>query len=130
MGAALLLDTHTFLWLATDDPRLSATAVEIASDTGNSLWLSTASAWEIAIKTSLGKLRLEQPIEEFVGDQVAAMSLQILEIQLQHLLAVGDLPFHHRDPFDRLLVAQARIERMQLVSRDPAFDAYFDRRVW
>lgn len=130
MSLRLLLDTHAFLWLATDDPRLSKRARTLAGDRKNALWLSAASVWEIAIKSSLGKLELDLPLETFFEDQMEAMSLQPLDVERRHALVVADLPFHHRDPFDRLLLAQARIEGLQILSRDAAFDAYFDGRVW
>ena len=130
MSVRLLLDTHTFLWLASGDPRMSKRALELASDPANSLWLSTASVWEIAMKASLGKLDLEMSVEDLIAGQLVAMSVQTLVIQVRHAVAVSDLPFHHRDPFDRLLVVQAQVEALGLLSRDTIFDEYFQDRIW
>ena len=130
MSTRLLLDTHAFLWLASGDSRVSKKALELAGNSANSLWFSVASIWEIAIKTSLGKLELGAGVEEIVESQTKAMSLKILDVQTHHAAAVAKLPFHHRDPFDRLLVAQARSENLQLLSRDVIFDEYFDHRIW
>lgn len=130
MNRRLLLDTHAFLWLASGDSRTSDMALELAGDPANSLWLSVASIWEIAIKTSLGKLELAVEVDEIIEAQVEAMSLRLLDIQAHHAFAVATLPYHHKDPFDRLLLAQARSEHLQLLSRDVVFDEYFDDRVW
>jgi PIN domain nuclease of toxin-antitoxin system len=130
MAIGLLLDTHALIWLASGDPRVTGRAHELASDPENALWLSVASIWEMAIKASLGKLDLKIPIDQFVQEQTSAMSLRLLEVRAEHALAVAELAFHHRDPFDRLLVAQAQIEQLHLLSRDVVFDDYFDRRVW
>ena len=94
----------------------------------NALWLSVASIWEIAIKSSLGKLELSTKVEVFVEDQTKAMALKILDVQARHAMAVARLPFHHRDPFDRLLLAQARTENLELLSRDQRFDDCFGGR--
>ena len=94
------------------------------ADDDNECFLSHASVWEMAIKASLGKLRLPATLERFVAEQCAANGIQLLSMTLAHVAAVESLPFHHRDPFDRLLVAQARHEEMALVSRDPSLRAY------
>ncbi|OGO80144.1 MAG: twitching motility protein PilT [Chloroflexi bacterium RIFOXYD12_FULL_57_15] len=93
-------------------------------------FLSVASLWEIAIKISLGKLNLKQPYEIFIPQQLALNGIGILNVTLEHTAAITTLPFHHRDPFDRLLVVQSKIEKMPLISIDPAFDAYQVERVW
>jgi PIN domain nuclease of toxin-antitoxin system len=120
----LLLDSHTFLWWVKDDPALSRRARAAIADPDNECFLSHASVWEMAIKASLGKLRLPSTVERFVVEQAAANSFQLLSITLAHIASVEGLPFHHRDPFDRLLVAQALHEDMALVSRDSSLKAY------
>jgi PIN domain nuclease of toxin-antitoxin system len=126
----LLLDTHTFLWFVQDDPKLSNTARELIEDDASHPFLSIASLWEIAIKMSLGKLQFTQPYEEFIPMQLAINGIEILGVTIEHTAAVAALPFHHRDPFDRLLAIQAKTEEMTLVSADQAFDAYDVKRTW
>jgi PIN domain nuclease of toxin-antitoxin system len=120
----LLLDSHTFLWWVRDDPALSSRARAAIAHDDNECFLSHASVWEMAIKASLGKLRLPAPVERFVVEQCEANGFRLLSITLAHIASVESLPFHHRDPFDRLLLAQARHEEMTLVSRDPSLKAY------
>ena len=126
----ILLDTHTFLWFVQDDPKLSSAARTLIEDSANHPFISIASLWEIAIKISLGKLQITQPYEEFVSQQLAINGIGILNATIDHTAAVAVLPFHHRDPFDRLLAVQAKIEDMIFISADPAFDAYNLKRVW
>ncbi len=126
----VLLDTHAFLWLVTNDERLSEAAKSAFLDTGNSLFLSIASAWEMAIKVSLGKLTLSQPLEYLLPDQLGENGIGLLDIKLEHVLKLANLTFHHRDPFDRLLVAQAVSEGLPLLSADVAMDAYPITRIW
>jgi PIN domain nuclease of toxin-antitoxin system len=92
--------------------------------------LSIASLWELAIKLSLGRLSLVQPFDQFVRDQLAVNVIDLLDISVSHLTELTVLPFHHRDPFDRLLIAQARVERITIVSGDSIFDAYEVERLW
>ena len=125
----LLLDTHTFLWFIDDNPRLSSNAKSLL-ESDNDLLLSTASLWEIAIKLSLGKLGLPQPFERFVRQELRVNAIDILQIETVHLHVVSSLPFHHRDPFDRLLVAQATVDLLPIVSADEEFDAYSIERLW
>jgi PIN domain nuclease of toxin-antitoxin system len=125
----LLLDTHAFLWFIDDNPRLSPGAKTLLESDAE-LLLSMASLWEIAIKVSLGRLTLAQPFNSFLPEQLAKNSVAVLPISLAHLGAVAALPFHHRDPFDRLLIAQAAVERTPLVSADATFDAYAVQRIW
>ncbi len=125
-----LLDTHTFLWMATDPGRLGSDARERVEAVGSVLLLSLASVWEMAIKSSLGKLDLPDPLDRFLEEQLDATRTTLLEVRLAHVLAVEALPFHHRDPFDRLLVAQASIEKLPLLTGDPDFDAYSVERIW
>jgi PIN domain nuclease of toxin-antitoxin system len=126
----LLLDTHTFLWWIEDASALSRKARTAISDPGNECLLSLASCWEMAIKLSLGKLRLPGAIERFVPEHVAANAFHQLAIDFRHVARVATLPFHHRDPFDRLLVAQALEEQCAVVSADPVFRRYGVTRVW
>lgn len=126
----LLLDTHTCLWFWWDDPQLGPTARDAICDPANRKLVSTASCWEIAIKTSLKKLDLGAPYRGFVHQQMVRNNFELLQITDEHLSELAELPFHHRDPFDRLLIAQAMIENVPLVSRDEEFDQYPIRRVW
>ena len=127
---ALLLDTHTFLWLATDDGRLSQTARELVIDPATQLFLSVGSIWEMAIKKGLGRIELAIPLSRLVEEQLKDLRTNLLEIRCEHALLVETLPFHHRDPFDRLLVAQAIEEKLSLLSADEQLDAYPVDRVW
>lgn len=120
----LLLDTHVWLWLQHVPERLGADALRDVEDPGNDVLLSAASSWEIAIKWALGKLPLPAPPDQYVPDRVLTSGVTPLPIQHRHALAVAQLPLHHRDPFDRLLVAQAREEAAVIVTGDRAFAAY------
>ena len=126
----LLLDTHAFLWSAADDPRLTEPARAALLDPASTLHLSVASVWEMAIKISLGKLRMPGRWTDLVRREMTANDILWLPIEIDHCSAVSSLPFHHRDPFDRLLAAQSLVDRLVLVSRDPAFDAYGVQRLW
>lgn len=126
----LLLDTHAFLWFILDDPKLSTTARALIADGENVVEISPASYWEIAIKISLGKYALPEPYADFMERELATNDFGILPISPGHTAMLIDLPFHHRDPFDRLLVAQAICEGIPLVSVDPKLDAYAVTRLW
>jgi PIN domain nuclease of toxin-antitoxin system len=126
----LLLDTHVFLWWINDGPELSAKARATIRKGQNECFLSVASAWEMAIKSSTGKLVLSQPLERFIPEQLAANGFRLLEIDFRHAAKVETLPFHHRDPFDRLIVAQAMSEKMPIVSADAALSEYGIKRIW
>ncbi len=126
----LLLDTHSFLWFIGGDGRLSPTARTLIEDVTNEVFLSVASLWEMAIKISLGRLQLAEPFETFIPQQLSLNRMGLLGITISHTAKVATLPFHHRDPFDCLLVAQAQVEQMPLVSSDPAFDTYAITRLW
>lgn len=128
--ASVLLDTHAFLWALSDSPRMSAAARRVFLDQDRRLLLSTASVWEMAIKSSLGRLDLGQPLGPFLDRQLALNGIEILDVRRAHAERVATLPFHHRDPFDRLLVAQATFERLPLLSADETLDRYegLDRR--
>ncbi len=125
-----LLDTHTFLWWIIDSPKLSSHVCEIISDGNNDLFLSAASGWEIAIKAQLGRLRLPDDPERFIPDQLTANAIQSLPIQMSHALHVYTLPNHHRDPFDRMLVAQAQLENLAILSADPQVAQYPVEVIW
>ena len=126
----LLLDTHAFLWWVQDAPELSKKARASIADPDNECLLSLASCWEIAIKVSLGKLTLPNPIERFVPEQLAANRFRQLDIGFRHVARVAGLTFHHRDPFDRLLAAQALEETLTVVTADPVFRRYGVKRIW
>ncbi|MDJ0735416.1 MAG: type II toxin-antitoxin system VapC family toxin [Nostocaceae cyanobacterium] len=126
----ILLDTHSFLWFIAGNPKLSSTARSLIEDINNQRLLSVASLWEIAIKQSLGKLTLAMPFDILIPQQLSLNSIDILHIEINHLTVVCTLPFHHRDPFDRLLIAQALVEEIPIVSADSAFDAYSVSRLW
>ncbi|OGQ95632.1 MAG: twitching motility protein PilT [Deltaproteobacteria bacterium RIFOXYD12_FULL_57_12] len=126
----LLLDTHVFLWWVNDDPNLTAVARQAIADANNECYLSLASCWEMAIKSSLGKLRLAKPVERFVAEQLAANGFTLLNIELRHAAKVEKLPFHHQDPFDRLLIAQAITGKLIMVSADRVFSDYGLTLLW
>ena len=126
----LLLDTHTFLWLVEGSPKLSAAAQAALADPANESYLSVASVWELAIKTGNKKLSLTDPLDKFVGKWTVAYQLALLPIDTPHALAVVGLPDHHRDPFDRILIAQALVERMTLLSADAKFASYSVPILW
>ena len=125
-----LLDTHTLLWYTLADPQLSGTAKALILDPANEILISPASYWEIAIKLSIGKLTLHQPYDDFIDVCLNKYGFVILPIEPKHTAVLTTLPFHHRDPFDRLIIAQAMAEGIRVVSNDPAFDAYPVTRLW
>ena len=125
----ILIDTHIFLWFINNDPKLSPTA-KTPLEWDVELLLSVASLWEIAIKVSTGKMTLPKPFEIFIPEQLQQNDISVLPIETNHLTYVTTLPFHHRDPFDRLLIAQSIVEEIPIVNVDSAFDPYkVDRRV-
>ena len=120
----LLLDTHTFIWWDSEPQRLSQQVLKMCQDPENVLLTSVASLWEMQIKLQLGKLKLNKPLTELVSGQQAINNIDILDVKLEHVLALAKLPYHHKDPFDRLLIAQADIEEAILVSKDQIFTEY------
>jgi PIN domain nuclease of toxin-antitoxin system len=126
----LLLDTHTLLWLVSDDPQLSKKGMQLLVDPENDLLLSPATYWELAIKISIGKYRLTDPLAEYINEAVRLYGLNVLPITPMHAEATVQLPYHHKDPFDRMLIAQAIVEGVAIVSSDDAFDAYPVTRLW
>ncbi len=126
----LLLDAHTFLWLVEGNSNLSATAQSALADPAHDLHLSVASDWELAIKTAIKKLVLNEPLDEFVGKWTVRYQLALLSIETPHALAIAGLPDHHRDPFDRMLIAQAMVVGMAVVTADPKFAPYSVPVLW
>jgi PIN domain nuclease of toxin-antitoxin system len=126
----VLLDTHAFLWFIAGDARLSAFARTTIETADTERFLSTASLWEIAIKASLGRMMLKLSIPQLVTEHVESNAIQLLDIKPAHLDALITLPFHHRDPFDRLLIAQAQAENLSLLSCDSSFANYAVTCLW
>ena len=126
----VLLDTHAMYWYIEGDPQLSATARTLIQDASNEILISPASYWEIAIKVSIGKWKLNRTYEEFIDIGLNKYGFQVLPILPTHTARVIGLAFHHKDPFDRLLVAQALVESIPIISNDPALDAYGITRLW
>jgi PIN domain nuclease of toxin-antitoxin system len=127
---SLLLDTQALLWFFWDDPRLSTPAKGLIEDPANRKLASVASCWEVAIKVSIGKLDLGESSRSFLPREIARNNFELLPISLIHATMVEGLPLHHRDPFDRLLIAQAMAEGISLVSNDAMFDVYGVSRSW
>jgi PIN domain nuclease of toxin-antitoxin system len=126
----LLLDTHTFIWWDSESARLSPRALALCQDRENLLLLSVASVWEIQIKLQLGKLKLGLPLTQVIESQRQVNNVQVLPVTLDHVLELDKLPSYHKDPFDRLLIAQANVEGAVLVSADPIFARYPTQVVW
>lgn len=125
-----LLDTHTFLWWTTNDSRLSSLCHQIIRDPNNQIYLSAASAWEIAIKVQIGKLTLPEPAETFVPGRVSLTGFLPLPISVEHTLKTASLPLLHRDPFDRLLIAQSQLENAPILTTDPLLVQYAVSTLW
>jgi len=125
-----LLDTHAFLWWITNDPRVSKKVREIISDGENELFLSVASGWEMAIKAGLGRLQLPPNLEHFILEQMALNAIESLPVQMSHALHVYKLPAHHRDPFDRMLIAQAQLQNLPILTVDPQIARYSVKVIW
>ena len=125
----LLLDTHVFIWWDSEPGRISTSAMAALRDPANSIFLSVASVWEMVIKVQLGKLTLRQPLADIVAAQ-QANGITVLAVELGHSLVIEHLPAIHKDPFDRLLIAQSSVEDMELVSADQTFAGYPVRTLW
>jgi PIN domain nuclease of toxin-antitoxin system len=125
-----LLDTHAFLWWNMDDPQLSKTARQFIGDGSNDIFLSAASAWEIAIKCASGRLVLPEIPERYVAHRMVLHRFQPLPIQLSHALHVFNLPGIHQDPFDRLLIAQSQLESLPILTADPEIGRYPVNIIW
>ncbi len=125
-----LIDTHTFIWYIQNSEQLTTSATAIINNGSNKILLSTASIWEMAIKQSTGKLNLGLPCASFINGQMSINKIELLPIKVAHLDVIASLPLHHRDSFDRLLIAQALVEKIPIVSIDVAFDSYPIQRIW
>jgi PIN domain nuclease of toxin-antitoxin system len=126
----LLLDTHAFIWWSFTPDKLSDETLRLTSLPDNTLYLSLLSVWEIQIKVNIGKLDLPLALPEIVSKQIADNGLQLLDVRPEHIYELENLPMHHRDPFDRLLLAQASVEGLVLVSKDEAFTTYSIPLLW
>lgn len=128
-----LIDTHTFLWFVEDAPELSLTAKTLIEDESNEIFISIASLWEISIKTAIGKLAISGNYETVIDD-VVDNSIEILPINFAHTVMQNKLLFHHRDPFDRIIISQAIVENFDVISADIIFDDYLKgkpvKRIW
>jgi PIN domain nuclease of toxin-antitoxin system len=126
----LLLDTHVLIWSTGNPEKLSERVRNLLLDTNNSWVVSIASVWELQIKCQLGKLNLSLPLPSLMESQQRINKLQILPIELSHIYALDGLPNHHRDPFDRIVIAQAIVEKIPVLSADTVFDAYPVQKIW
>ena len=126
----VLLDTHTFLWWITDDPKLSLRVRGIISDGENEIFISAATGWEIAIKSQIGRLKLPDEPQRFILEQMKINGMKSLPIEMRHALHVSTLPTYHQDPFDRILIAQAQMEDLPVLSADPEIGKYEVTIIW
>lgn len=124
-----LIDTHTFLWFILDSNELSDLALSLLESDAD-LWISSGSLWEIAIKVSVKKLTLPQPFDIFITNQLKINEIEILYPKIEHLNTLSQLPLHHRDPFDRLIIAQAMVENVAIISKDSLFALYEVQVLW
>jgi PIN domain nuclease of toxin-antitoxin system len=125
-----LLDTHTFIWWDGASSLLSSTAIGLLKDSSNTFYLSVASIWEMQIKIQLGKMTLPNPLPRIIADQQINGGIRLLPVRPQHIFRLDTLPFHHRDPFDRLLIAQALHENLSIITEDKLFTQYPASIVW
>ena len=126
----ILLDTHTFLWWVAEDAQLSLKAKEIIANPDNKIYFSVVSAWEIIIKVGLGKLFLSEPPETYIPSRTTANQFEILAVQMPHILKINSLPNFHKDPFDRLLIAQSLVEDLSLLTVDNVIAQYPVQTIW
>lgn len=126
----LLLDTHVFIWAVSDASKLSDKARDLIRDSQHTKWVSLVSVWEMQIKSQIGKLTLGKPLSDLIDEQQGKNDLQILPVVLPHILALDNLPLHHRDPFDKLLIAQSTQEGFVLISQDDVFADYDVQVLW
>lgn len=126
----LLLDTRAFIWWDSEPAKLSSLVLGLCQDNQNTLLLSVASIWEMQIKSQLGKLSIKLPLADLIESQRQTNNLQILPVLLEHVLALQHLPLHHKDPFDRLLIAQSKTHDAVLISHDTAFSQYSVKMLW
>ncbi len=125
----LILDTHTFIWFSEDEPRLSKKAKSLIENDENNCFVSIASIWEMAIKISLNKLKIKIEFKNLINE-IKKHDFDILPISFEHTIIIKDLTFHHKDPFDRLLIAQSMVEEFRIISQDIIFDKYGIKRIW
>lgn len=125
----ILLDTHSFLWFSENNPKLSKSAKALIENIENTCMISVASLWEMAIKVSLGKLKIKAGYSNLIN-QIIKYDFIILPITFEHTEKIASMSFHHRDPFDRILIAQSQVEELTLVSSDTILDKYNIKRVW
>jgi len=126
----ILLDTCSFLWLASDSPRLTAKIKRAFEDRTNVFYFSVSSAWEIAIKHKLGQIDLPEAPERYIQTRIMTYDLQLIDVSLGHALRAGSLPIHHKDPFDRMIIAQAQVEGLMVATPDKAFVPYDAEIFW
>ncbi len=125
-----LLDTHTLLWFLADDKKLSRRARQLIENSSHESVFSVASLWEIAVKTGLGKLELDRPFDQMFPDELHLNQIEILDITVDSLIKLTNLPYHHRDPFDRMIIAQGLVEGFPIISVDTGYNAYGVDREW
>ena len=125
----ILIDTHTFIWFVEDDDKLPEQLKEIIANPANEIYLSIASLWEMAIKIQLKKLKIDKTIKKVI-DSALDNGFELLPILPEHIIKLVDLKFFHRDPFDRIIIAQSLIENSHIISKDIVFDNYGVRRMW
>lgn len=130
MNPDLLFDTHSFIWWVDEPSKLSRAAWAALEDENNRLFVSDVSLWEMQIKVQLGKMKLKLSLEDLIESQRRDNEVEILQITTEHILALNNLPFHHKDPFDRLLIAQSIVENFTIVTADPEFSTYPARLLW
>ncbi len=130
MNLDLLFDTHSFIWWADEPMKLSRAALAALEDEDNRLFVSDVSIWEMQIKVQLGKMKLKLPLEDLIESQQRDNEVKILPIKTEHILALDGFPFHHKDPFDRLLIAQSKVENLMLVTLDSDFPPYGAKLLW
>jgi PIN domain nuclease of toxin-antitoxin system len=126
----VLIDTHIFIWYIQNSDRLPISIATHINDGRNDILLSIASVWEMAIKQSTGKLNLGIPYASFIEEQMRLNCMELLPLRLDHLEVITTMPFHHRDPFDRILIAQAMLEDIVIISADSIFSSYSVQRIW
>jgi PIN domain nuclease of toxin-antitoxin system len=126
----LLIDTQCWLWWFAEPDRLQEETIAQISDESNEIWFSVASVWELGIKVGLGKLPLPEPLDRYLASRMKQLGARSLEIRADHALQAGGLPLHHRDQFDRMLIAQAQVEGMTIVTSDRLFELYKVEVIW
>ena len=126
----VLLDTHAFLWWANEPSKLSDHVCDVCMSGETELFLSVASLWEVQIKAQLGKLTMHQPLQRVVQSQQSDNALQLLDISPVHVFELDSLPAHHKDPFDRIIIAQAKAENLSIASKDAVFGSYPINIIW